>query len=164
MHGYLMTRSGTHYSQMSEEKSKRYNTSLISLKVMKKALPVINVCIDGIKCSTLVDTGCSWSLSNISICCPWSRVKIHEMMVNRKLLKSQGVDSIRLCVDNCNPVKIEVLVIKSKLLGFDALLGMGIIKKLGRICITKLSEVRYPSLPICADMIISETVVQNHER
>lgn len=53
-------------------------------------------------------------------------------------------------------MKVEVLVIESKLFGFDLLLGMDVIKKLGRVCINELGEVRFSNPPICAAININE--------
>lgn len=48
------------------------------------------------------------------------------------------------------------MVIESELLGFDILLEMDIIKKLNRVCITELGEVRFTKSPICAAININK--------
>ena len=50
---------------------------------------------------------------------------------------SHGVGSITLTVTNRNPLKVNVLVVNSKPLGFNLLLGMDVIKKLGGVHIDK---------------------------
>ena len=53
------------------------------------------------------------------------------LTASRKCLLSHGVGSITLTVTNRNPLKTNVLLVNSKPLGFNLLLGMDIIKKLG---------------------------------
>ena len=55
------------------------------------------------------------------------------LTAGRKYLLSHGVGSITLTVTNRNPLKTNVLVVNSKPLGFDLLLGMDVIKKLGGV-------------------------------
>lgn len=57
-------------------------------KVMKEVLPLITVCVDGIKCTALVDTGCCQSRTNISVCCPWSKQEMIVLMTDGKILRS----------------------------------------------------------------------------
>ncbi len=59
----------------------------------------------------------------------WKRTTI--LTAGRKCLLSHGVGSITLTVTNRNPLKTNVLVVNSKPLGFNLLLGMDVIKKLG---------------------------------
>ena len=55
------------------------------------------------------------------------------LTASRKCLLSHGVSSITLTVTNRNPLKTNVLVVNSKPLGFNLLLGMDVIKKLGGV-------------------------------
>ena len=55
------------------------------------------------------------------------------LTASRKCFLSHGVGSITLTLTNRNPLKTNVLVVNSKPLGFDLLLGMDIIKKLGGV-------------------------------
>ena len=64
--------------------------------------------------------------------------------------------NVELCVKNSNPIKIHVLVVDSKLLGFDILLRIDIIKQLGGVYITELGKIRFFNQPICAAIEINE--------
>lgn len=44
--------------------------------------------------------------------------------------KSQGVANVTLCVNDCNSINIDVLVIDIELLGINLILGMDVIKDL----------------------------------
>ena len=59
------------------------------------------------------------------------------LTAGRKCLLSHGVGSITLTVTNRNPLKTNMLVVNSKPLGFNLLLGMDVIKKLGSVHINK---------------------------
>ena len=92
---------------------------------------MIKAVVNGKKCMALVDSGCSRSLVTGSVCDPWSRQASDVLTVDGEILRSNGVGTITLAVDNVSPVKVDVLVVDSPLLGFDMLIGMDIIKTLG---------------------------------
>ena len=79
----------------------------------------------------LVYFSCSSSIVSGMLCRPevWKSTAI--LTAGRKCLLSHGVGNITLTVTNRNPLKTNMLVVNSKPLGFDLLLGMDIIKKLG---------------------------------
>ena len=82
-------------------------------------------------------SGCSSSVVSGMSCWPEVRKSTTILTAGRKCLLSQGVRSITLIVTNRNPLKTNMLVVNSKPLGFDLLLGMDIIKKLGGMHIDK---------------------------
>ena len=98
-----------------------------------EVLPVMKVKVNGMDWIALVDSGCSSSIVSGMLCRPkvWKRTAI--LTAGRKCLLSHGVGSIILTVTNRNPLKTNVLVVNSKPLGFDRLLGMDVIKKLGSV-------------------------------
>ena len=85
----------------------------------------------------LVDSGCSSSVVSGMLCRPevWKSTAI--LTAGRKCLLSHVVGSITLTVINRNPLKTNMVVVNSKPLGFDLLLGMDVIKKLGGVHINK---------------------------
>ena len=85
----------------------------------------------------LVDSGCSSSVVRRMLCQPKVRKCTAILTAGRKCLLSHGVGSITLTVTNRKPLKTNVLVVNSKPLGFDLLLGMDVIKKLGGVHIDK---------------------------
>ena len=85
----------------------------------------------------LVDSGCSSSIVSGMLCRPevWKSTAI--LTAGRKCLLNHGVGSITLTVTNRNPLKTNVRVVNSKPLGFDLLLRMDVIKKLGGVHINE---------------------------
>lgn len=107
-----------------------FSASLSSLQVMKEVLLVVNVRIDGMKCTDLIDTGCSCSLTNISNCRPWKKKQeVDVLTADRKVLKSRGVTSMEVHIDNGDPINKDVLVVESKFLGFNLHLRMDVIEQ-----------------------------------
>lgn len=126
---------------------------LFSAQSMRKALPVIKLGINEITRTPLVDLSFSQSLTNGSICRQWNGQKMAVLTANRKVLRSR-FGSIKLGVNNGDPVTDSVLVVDSTLLGFDLLLEIDVIKELGVVRITESGEVHFSSSPICAALRI----------
>ena len=59
-----------------------------------------------------------------------------------------------LVVDNVSPMKTDVLVVDSSLLGFDMLIGMDIIKMLGGVSISQSSDAIFSRTELCACIVI----------
>ena len=89
----------------------------------------------------LVDSGYSRSLVTESVCNPWSGQASDVLTVDGKTLRSNGIGTITLAADNVSPVKADVKVVNSSLLGFDMLLGMDIIRMLGGVRIDQSGNV-----------------------
>ena len=91
----------------------------------------------------LVDSGCSSSVVSGMLCRleVWKSTAI--LTASRKCLLSHGVGSITLTVTNRKPLKTNVLVVNSKPLGFDLLLGIDVIKKLGEVHIDELGKAHF---------------------
>ena len=100
---------------------------------LEEVLPVMKVKVNGMDRIVWVDSGCSSSVVSGMLCRPevWKSTTI--LTAGRKCFLSHGVGSITLTVTNRNPFKMNVLVVNSKPLGFDLLLGMDVIKKLGGV-------------------------------
>ena len=96
-------------------------------------LPVMKVKVNGIDWIALVGSSCSSSVVSRMLCRPEVQKCTTILTAGRKCLLSHGVGSITLTVTNRNPLKTNMLVVNSKPLGFDLLLGMDIIKKLGGV-------------------------------
>lgn len=58
----------------------------------------------------LVDSGCCWSLVSVSVCSPWSQLKMNILTAEDKVLYGCGVGTIMLAIDDMDPVKADVLV------------------------------------------------------
>lgn len=90
-----------------------------------EVLPVINVRVNDRLCTALMDLVYSCSLMNNSECLAWSEKNVN-VLIAKEL--SQGISTIELKIYDLNLVKVTVLVVESKLLGFDLILGMNIQK------------------------------------
>ena len=113
-------------------KGREAGTTLSQLK-LEEVLPVMKVKVNGMDRIALVDSGCSSSVVSGMLCRPevWKSTAI--LTASRKCFLSHGVSSVILTVTNRNPLKTNVLVVNSKPLGFNLLLGMDVIKKLGGV-------------------------------
>ena len=89
----------------------------------------------------LVDSACSRSLVTESVCNPWSGQASDVLTVDSKTFRSNDIGTISLAADNVSPMKVDVLVVNSSLLGFDMQLGMDIIRMLGGVCIDQSGNV-----------------------
>ena len=100
---------------------------------LEEVLPVMKVKVNGMDRIALVDSGCSSSIVSGMLCQleVWKSTAI--LTAGKKCLLSHVVGSITLTVTHRNPLKTNVLVVNSKPLGFDLLLGMDVIKKLGGV-------------------------------
>ena len=76
------------------------------------------------------------------------------LTVDGKTLHSNGIGTITLAVDNVSPVKADVLVVDSLLLGFDMLISMNIIKMLGKVCINQSSDAIFSRTELCVSAAI----------
>ena len=102
---------------------------------------MIEVMVNGKRRMALVDSGCSRSLVTESVCNHWSGQASNVLTVDGKTLRSNGIGTIMLAADNVSPVKADVLVVNSSLLGFDMLLGKDIIRMLGGVHTDQSSNV-----------------------
>ena len=117
-------------------------------------LPLIEAVVNGKKCVALVDSGCSWSLVTGLVCNLWSRQALYVLTVDSKTLCGNGIGTVTLTVDNVSPVKADVLVVDSLLLGFDILIGIDIIRMLGGVCIDQSSDAIFSRTEPCACGVI----------
>ena len=124
------------------DKGREVGTTLSPHK-LEEVLPVMKVKVNGIDQIALVDSGCSSSIVSRMLCWPEARKCTAILMADRKCLLSHDVGSITLTVTNRNPLKINVLVVNSKPLGFDLLLGMDVIKKLGSMHINERGKAHF---------------------
>ena len=126
---------------MYEKWKKRWNisTSLFSIN-LKESPPTIEAWIDRKKYIAQVGSGCSWSLVTGLVWSPRSHQELNIMTTNDEIIHSHGIGTIMLAINNLNPIRADVLVVDRWLLSFDMLLGMDIIKILGRVSINQSGE------------------------
>lgn len=63
-------------------------------------------------------------------------------MAGGKVLRSRRATSMEAYIDNCDHININVLVMESKLLGFNLLLRIDVIERMGGVHITKMGDFR----------------------
>ena len=102
---------------------------------------MIEVVVNGKRCMALVDSGYSRSLVTESMCNPRSGQASDVLTVDGKTLRSNDIGTITLAADNESPVKADVLVVNSSLLGFNMQFGMDIIRMLGGVRIDQFGNV-----------------------
>ena len=120
--------------EVSGKRGKRWEVgTTLSPHKLEEVLPVMKAKVNGMDRIALVDSGCSSSVVSRMLCRPEVQKRTAILTAGRKCLLSHGVGSIILTVTNRNPLKTNVLVVNSKPLGFDLLLGIDIIKKLGGV-------------------------------
>ena len=101
---------------------------------------MIEAVVNGKRGMALVDSGCSRFLMTELVCNPWSWQVSDILTVDGKTLRGNSIGTITLAVDNVSPVKADVLVVNSSLLGFDMLIGMDIIRMLGGVHIDQSGD------------------------
>lgn len=131
----------------------------LSPNSFKVVLLIVEVLIDGIICTALLDFEYSWSLVSGLVCSPWSRQKMAILTTDSKVLHGHGIGTIVLAVDDMDSVKTDVLVMDSQQLGSDLLIGMDLIKMQGGVSISKSGEVIFSRMNtfICDVIKIKES-------
>ena len=104
---------------------------------MNKAQPIIRVLVDQRPSSALLDSGCSRTIVSARLCRTWRKRSIKVTTINGDTRACCGVGSVRIRTDSGASAKVDVLVTRKDLLGFDLLLGYDAIKALGGVLITQ---------------------------
>ena len=86
----------------------------------------------------------------------WMLVEKRVLTANGRTLKCHGYGKIKLGLEWAQPVIVEVLVVDRRLLGFDLLLRIDVIKELGGVHLTESGEVHLRNPNRCAAISIDE--------
>jgi len=116
--------------------------SLLPQLPVGAALPVAEICVDGVTRVALVDSDCSRCIIYKPCCASWERKSVSVLTVNGQKQHCEGVGRIRLQVHCSEVVEVDAFVVNFKPLGFECILEVNGIKSLGGVTIT-------PSLGIC---------------
>ncbi|CAE1163005.1 CYP4B1 [Acanthosepion pharaonis] len=92
------------------------------------ALPVVNVYVEGKRCSALVDTGCSRSIVSADRCVTWNSQQIEIRTIDGVSRACCGVGTVSVLTDGGSHAKVDVLVARQRPLGYDLLLGIDAIR------------------------------------
>ncbi|CAE1328869.1 unnamed protein product [Acanthosepion pharaonis] len=131
--------------------------TLAPSRSINAALPVVNVYVEGKRCSALVDTGCSRSIVSADRCVTWSSQQIEIRTIDGVSRACCGVGTVSILTDGGNHAKVDVLVARQRPLGYDLLLGIDAIRALGGMIITPAVNVELDKgRKVCAALCISE--------
>ena len=100
------------------------STSLLPHEDGNPALPAASIYVDGAKCSALIDTGCSRTLIDADRCQSWRRAIVNMMTIGGISPLCCDDGTVTVSTEEGSSAKISVLVVLSKPLGFDLMLGL----------------------------------------
>ena len=144
------------------------SANLLPHEDVNAALPAASIYIDGAKCSSLIDTGCSRTIIDADRCRFWRRAIVNAMTIGGISRPCCGDGMVTLSTKEGSSAKISVLVVRGKSLGFDLLLGINAIKALGGMVVGPTGSVQLGNKGIvkCAAISINEpdfTATFNHQ-
>ena len=125
-------------------------------KSINAALPVVEVEVDGVRCSALVDTGCSQSILSASRCRAWNGQRIRLRTIDGVSQACCGIGTVTILTDGGVQAKVNVLVARGKPLGYDLLLGIDAIRALGGVTVSPGGNVEIGGGSVCAALHINE--------
>ena len=73
-----------------------FGASLLPKSPLNRALSTMTLQIDGMRCTALVDTGCTQTLIRKVCCQVWERKEVHVVTVDGNILKCCGIGMVRL--------------------------------------------------------------------
>lgn len=88
------------------------SASLLPEQVKTRKLPTVQVFVDGVECTALVDSGCSQTLVSKTVCRCWKQEEVGVLTADGKTLKCRGYGKIKLGVEQIQPMTVEVLVVE----------------------------------------------------
>ena len=118
------------------------STSLLPHQNVNAALLVVGIYVDGMLCLALIDTGCSQTIVHADRCQSWRKANVDVETIGGTSRVCCGVGVVSISTDEGNSVRIDVLVVHGKPLGFDLLLGVNMIKALGGVVVGPTGSVQ----------------------
>uniref|UniRef100_A0A5S6Q0Q8 Retropepsins domain-containing protein n=1 Tax=Trichuris muris TaxID=70415 RepID=A0A5S6Q0Q8_TRIMR len=121
------------------------SASLLPTQSSIEALPTVQMEVDGRQRNVLVDTGCSKCVAYVACCKNWKKRRVSMITVDGKELRCEGKGIVHLQPPGCGSgqVSVEVIVVSTKPLGFDLILGMNAILALGGVTVSKRGQVSF---------------------
>ena len=141
----------THGLKLSGKQARGQDVSatLLPRQDVNKAQTIIQVHIDQTPCLVPLDSGCSYTIVTARLCCTWSKRSIKITTINGKIQVCCGVGSEMICTDSGGSAKVNVLVMRKDILGFDLQFGYNIIKALGGVHIKQAGIVQFLKSLVC---------------
>ncbi|KRY93010.1 hypothetical protein T4D_12099 [Trichinella pseudospiralis] len=112
------------------------SASLLSPRPLTEALPAVRMNVSGIRRRVLVDTGCSVCVAHASCSRSWRKQNVAITTMCGRAMGCEGTGVVQLKPRGKGPVEVEVIVVRSKPLGYDLILGMNGIAALGGVTVT----------------------------
>ena len=110
---------------------------------MSGALPVTKLRVDGRECRALVDTGCTDTIVYAPCCKQWRPRPVVVTTLSGDPFRCSGIGSVSVETLDGQRAQLDVLVVDSKPMGVDMILGMSGISSLGGISIRRSSDIRF---------------------
>uniref|UniRef100_A0A5S6QFN5 Peptidase A2 domain-containing protein n=2 Tax=Trichuris muris TaxID=70415 RepID=A0A5S6QFN5_TRIMR len=123
-----------------------------ALPSLIKALPSVWIQVDGVDRRALVDSGCTSCVVHAPCCRRWSKQPTSLYTISGDKLRCAGVGTATLELREGHAVEVDVIVSEQKPLGFDLVLGIHAIQRLGGMFLDHQGDVQLGPLnaPICA--------------
>ena len=99
----------------------------------------IEVC--GTDCNVLIDTENTRSIVHRSVCQEWSEHSLRVVTASGHDLWCIGTADVRVIIPGLDPVTISALVVRTRPLGFQMVLGMNGVQALGGVSVRSPSDV-----------------------
>ncbi|KRZ26608.1 hypothetical protein T4B_10054 [Trichinella pseudospiralis] len=112
------------------------SASLLSPRPLTEALPAVRMNVSGIRRRVLVDMGCSVCVAHASCSRSWRKENVAITTMCGRAMGCEGTGVVQLKPRGKGPVEVEVIVVRSKPLGYDLILGMNGIAALGGVTVT----------------------------
>ncbi|KRZ83021.1 hypothetical protein T08_5899 [Trichinella sp. T8] len=128
------------------------SASLLSPRPLTEALPAVRKNVGGIRRRVLVDTGCTVCVAHASCCRSWRKEDVAITTMCGRAMGCEGTGVVQLRPHGKGPIEVEVIVVRSKPLGYDLILGMNGIAALGGVMVSGGRCVRFglDGLGVCA--------------
>lgn len=108
------------------------NTKFLHHQDVNAVLPEMYIYVDGMQCSVLIDTEYSQSIVDAERCQCWKKARVEVWTIASTSRACCCVEVVTIFINKGNSAKISVLVVCNKPLEFDLLLGIDVIKNIGR--------------------------------
>ena len=117
-----------------------------------------NIYVDKMQCLGLIDNGCSWTIVDADWCQSWKKAT-EDIMIRGMSCLCCSIGMVAVSMEEGSLIKIRVLVVQGKLLGFDLLLGIDAIKAFGSIAVRLTGQIQISDRQVakCAAITIYES-------
>ena len=104
---------------------------------------MVRLAVDGVSCEALVDTGCTKSIAHVSLCSNWRRQVVSVTTLSGEWHQCEGTGKVHVQLPSGAAVSVDVLVVASRPLNFDFILGMNGVEALQGVTVRAADNVRF---------------------